>query len=256
MRRRGFVVAGFTALLLGLVGDGCGGSKKATTTRAPAPKGDVAHGRLLFMNGTNGKRACAFCHPLAAVGANGPFGPDLDQEGREYQTLHLSKADVRRFVLKQMSGAGLCLDPNDPGRCMPKGLVTGDDAVDVASFVAECAGYAGKRGCRPDNGGAAPGTEAARGWRYYTQLRCVGCHSTTDNVAIGPSFKGLAGSKVELTDGKTVVANDAYLRQSIVSPDAQIVEGFSPGVMTSMIGPGTIPPAQAKAIIAYIKTLK
>jgi cytochrome c553 len=250
MRGRNLIVAGFTALLFTLVADGCGGSRKPAASRAQVPKGDVANGRDLFMNGTHGKRGCVFCHALRATGANGPYGPDLDQEGREYQSVHLTESEVRRFVLRQMNGGGLCLDPNDPGRCMPKGLVTGDDAVDVASFVAQCAGYAGKRGCRPDNGGAAPGSNAAKGWRSYLQLRCAGCHSTTGNEADGPTFKGLAGSEVELAGGRTVPADDAYLLQSIVDPDADIVKGFDRGVMSAKILPGSVPPSQAKPIVA------
>jgi hypothetical protein len=136
----------------------------------------------------------------------------------------------------------------------------------VASFVAQCAGRAGTPGCRTGNGGAAPGSKAARGWHLYGRLRCAGCHSVDGNApgsgaegllaAVGPTFKGLAGSKVELASGQTVIADDAYLLTSILAPDAQIVKGFAPGVMTARIPAGSVPPAQARAMIAYIETLR
>jgi cytochrome c oxidase subunit 2 len=85
--------------------------------------------------------------------------------------------------------------------------------------------------------------------------RCAGCHSMNGNVAVGPSFKGLAGSDVKLTNGKTVTADDAYLIRSITKPDSQIVSGFKPGVMSTTIAPGSISAEQARSLIAFIKTL-
>src|SRR5262249_26373322 len=154
--------------------------------------------------------------------------------------------------------------PDLPDHCMPKGLMSDhQDAVDVASFVAQCAGRKGIEGCRPDTGGLAPGSAAYRGWQLYTQFRCAGCHSTTGNApapdapktlagAVGPSFKGLYGSTVKLTDGQTVTADDNYFFASIAAPDAQIVSGFRPGVMTEVIPAGTLKPTQIRALIAYI----
>jgi cytochrome c2 len=259
VRRRTWVSLLVVALCAGL-GAGCGGS-------GPVKKGDIAHGRLLFMNGTGGKRGCVFCHPIAAAGANGPFAPNLDNIYQfDWKSQGFSETKIRRVVLDQILRDAYCQVPNLPGQCMPKKIVTGQDAVDVASFVAQCAGHKGSPGCRPDHGGARPGSEAARGWQLYTRLWCAGCHSTDGNApgsnspkglaaAVGPSFKGLFGSKVKLTNGQTVTADEAYLLASIVDPDAQIVRGFRPGVMTAMIKPGGLPPAQVRALIAYIKTL-
>jgi hypothetical protein len=48
----------------------------------------------------------------------------------------------------------------------------------------------------------------------------------------------------------------AYLLESIRDPDKQIVQGYSPGIMSSAIKPGSVSVADAKALIAFIKTLK
>ena len=48
----------------------------------------------------------------------------------------------------------------------------------------------------------------------------------------------------------------AYLLESIVDPDKQIVAGYSPGIMSAVIKPGAVSQADAKALVAYIQTLK
>ena len=59
---------------------------------------------------------------------------------------------------------------------------------------------------------------------------------------------------MKLTTGQSVQATDGYLVWSIEQPDAQIVAGFSSGIMTTAIGNISLP--QAKALVAYIKSVK
>jgi cytochrome c oxidase subunit 2 len=63
-------------------------------------------------------------------------------------------------------------------------------------------------------------------------------------------MKGLAGSEVELADGSKVTADDAFILESITKPDAKVVKGYN-----AMPNLG-VSDADAKAILAYIKTLK
>lgn len=253
-----------SALVLVLAGGltvGCGGAKQVQ-------KGDVAHGQLLLMNGEPGKRGCVYCHTIAAAGAQGPYAPNLDTIYRqEWKPAGEGEADIRQQVYDQIMHPAKCVYTDLPDHCMPTGVMTGQNAIDVASFVAQCVGWKGIDGCRPDNGGLAPGSLEAKGWRLYTQFRCAGCHSTNGNApgpdspttlaaAVGPSFKGLYGSMVNLTSGQTVTADDGYLTAAIAAPDAQIVQGYRPGVMTEIIPAGALKPAQIRALIAYIKTLK
>jgi cytochrome c553 len=256
-------MAAVLVFALALAGAGCGGSaKKINPARDSAKMGDVANGALLFVNGTDGQLSCGFCHSMDAAAAAGPFGPSLDQEGREYESVHLSPREIRKLVLDfVVNGSCGKLIPGqqfDPSHCMPKGLVTGQDAIDVASNVAQCAARAGRSGCRPDDHLAGGNREALKGLRLYRSggYRCVACHSVNGNVAYGPSFKGLAGSQVKLASGKTVTADDAYLIESIIDPDREIVDGFPPGVMRQVIHPGDVSLAQAKAIVAFIKRVQ
>jgi cytochrome c oxidase subunit 2 len=190
---------------------------------------------------------------LAAAGTDGPFGPSLDQEGKEYHRLGWSDSKIRSFVLGWMK-KGNCIDPHDPGRCMPTALVAGDDTDAIAALLTTCAGKPATGVCRPVAGSLRG--EAARGRRFYATLGCVSCHWTAGPPPLGPTFKGVAGSKVELASGKTVTADDDYLLSSILAPDKDTVKGYPSGLMSSRVPPGQISIAQANAIIAYIKTLR
>lgn len=100
-----------------------------------------------------------------------------------------------------------------------------------------------------------PGTlpPVKRGEETVEHSGCLACHSLDGAVKIGPTFKGLFGRTVELADGKTVVADENYLRESIIDPTAKMVKGFQP-VMPSY--KGMIKDDDIAAIIDYLKTLK
>lgn len=57
---------------------------------------------------------------------------------------------------------------------------------------------------------------------------CTACHSLDGTPGVGPSFKGLYGSQRTLASGKIVVADDHYLRESIIEPEEDVVKGFEP----------------------------
>lgn len=79
---------------------------------------------------------------------------------------------------------------------------------------------------------------------------CQSCHSTDGSGGTGPTWQGLAGAEVELSDGETVVADAAYLKQSIQDPAAATVEGFSPIMPTYDLSP-----QEVDALVAYIQEL-
>lgn len=81
---------------------------------------------------------------------------------------------------------------------------------------------------------------------------CLACHSTDGKTIVGPTWKGLYGAPVELEDGTTVIADDAYLARSIKDPMSQIVKGFPP----AMPPYSYLTDQQIADLIAYIKSLK
>jgi cytochrome c oxidase subunit 2 len=84
---------------------------------------------------------------------------------------------------------------------------------------------------------------------------CIACHSLDGSVVVGPSWKGLFGKTETLADGSTVTVDEAYLKESIVDPNAKIVSGFSPDIMLKDFG-AKLTAEQIDAIVEYIKTVK
>ena len=98
------------------------------------------------------------------------------------------------------------------------------------------------------------GTRSAsdRGQALFESSGCLGCHSIDGSAKVGPTLKGLFGASVELTDGKTVKADEEYLRESIVEPNAKVVKGFQP-IMPSF--KASLKDDDLSAVVAYLKTL-
>lgn len=77
--------------------------------------------------------------------------------------------------------------------------------------------------------GASQGlTTAEAGRELFVQLRCNSCHQGGGTASRGPPLENLFGQQVKLADGQTVIADEAYLRESILLPNAKIVAGYQP----------------------------
>ena len=226
------------ALLAGLVllAAGCG-------TGGVAEGGNTSQGKKLFL--TTGK--CGSCHTLKDAGSKGTVGPNLDDAFERSKDEDYLQSTVQNLVLDQIRFPR-------KGSAMPANLVEGQDAEDVAAYVARCAA------ADEDDAGdkaACPGIVAGTGGMgLYVSLGCQGCHSLDGTPSSGPTFKGLSGSTVKLTDGQTVKADDEYLIESIVDPDKEIVAGYRAGVMSSVIPKGQVSEADAKTLADFIKKQK
>lgn len=109
----------------------------------------------------------------------------------------------------------------------------------------------------PGATGASTGGDAAKGEQVFTELGCSGCHSISGQAGAGPALNGIAGTEVKLESGETVTIDDAYLHESILEPDAKVVEGFSSGVMSgATAGSQDKIKSNVDALVAYIKSLK
>ncbi len=93
---------------------------------------------------------------------------------------------------------------------------------------------------------------AEAGEKLYAMHGCTQCHTTDGTRKTGPSFKGIFGHEVRLKDGTTVVVDEDYIRESILEPQAKIVEGFEP-VMPPFAG--RVKPEEIDAIIEFIRSL-
>ena len=100
-------------------------------------------------------------------------------------------------------------------------------------------------------GGPVQGSLPEAGEQLFTQLGCMTCHRD-DAGARGPSLTGLFGSPVQLANGQTVIADESYIRESILNPTAKMVAGYAPLMPTYQ---GQVSEEGVASLIAYIKSL-
>jgi cytochrome c oxidase subunit 2 len=100
-------------------------------------------------------------------------------------------------------------------------------------------------------GGGTSGPLSASGEKIFAELGCVTCHRT-DTQGRGPNLQGVFGKPVLLADGRTVTADENYIRESILDPGAKVVNGFKPVMPTFQ---GLVSEEQLNALVAYVKSL-
>ena len=125
---------------------GCGGEE--TTGQEGANR---SKGKTLFVSGAGGEQSCGSCHTLLDAGTAGTIGPNLDQALGYSCAQGFEESTIYSGVLGQIDLAQ---------GTMPPDLVTGQDAVDVAAYVASVAGK-DVPGCDPsgDSGGEPTTTD-------------------------------------------------------------------------------------------------
>jgi cytochrome c oxidase subunit 2 len=87
----------------------------------------------------------------------------------------------------------------------------------------------------------------------YQRRGCVACHSLDGTIRVAPSWKGLWGKTVALEGGGTVVVDEAFVRESILQPQAKLEKGY-PASMPSY--EGALAEAELAAFVALIKSLQ
>lgn len=195
-------IKAIAAILAGLVAlvalAGCDSNENA----------DLANGRVLFAE------SCARCHYLNESGGGTNVGPDLDAAFAAARNVGMDQDTIEGVVESQIANPRT-VNPSDPSY-MPANLVEGDDARDVAAYVASVAGVPG---IEPPISAGGPGGQV------FTSAGCGTCHTfaaaeSTGNV--GPNLNdALTGQRPE------------EILQSIVEPDAKISQGFEGGIMPS-----------------------
>jgi cytochrome c oxidase subunit 2 len=103
------------------------------------------------------------------------------------------------------------------------------------------------------SGNAGNTTPAVAGQQLFQTLGCVSCHGANGEGGRGPTLAGLFGRDVRLGNGQTVRADEAYIRESILNPQAKLVEGFGPIMPTFQ---GQVSEDQLVQLLAFIKSLQ
>ncbi len=140
-------------------------------------------------------------------------------------------------------------------------------ATRLGSYALECAEYCGLDHARMGGsivvqrpadyaawlaGHAAGGSLAARGAVLYRARGCSGCHAPGSAVH-APPLGGLFGRPVHLADGRTVIADERYLRDSMLLPGLSVVAGYAPQMPSFS---GQLSEEDVLALIAYLKSLR
>ena len=102
------------------------------------------------------------------------------------------------------------------------------------------------------SGNANQMSPAAAGQSMFELIGCASCHGANGEGGRGPALLGVFGSNVVLSNGQTIKADEAYLRESITNPQAKIVTGFGP-IMPSF--QGQVNEEQLLQLVAYVKSL-
>ena len=121
-------------------------------------------------------------------------------------------------------------------------------AVLIGTFVATTASIAAILSIpQPSASQLSPAAEGGKA--VFSQLGCVACHQGA-NISIAPNLSGLFGKTRELADNTEVLVDEAYLRESILAPNAKIAKGYAAAM--PIYGP-IVNEAQVSQLIAYIK---
>jgi cbb3-type cytochrome c oxidase subunit III len=177
---------------------------------------DVANGQKLF----TGKAQCAACHTLAAAGSTGTIGPNLDDAFRADRQQGFKESTIRNVVLDQIRlGSG----PVAGTSPMPSNLVRGQEAEDVAAYVASVAGTGSATATQPSQLG-------------------------TDGKAI---FKGECGSCHTLQAAGTTGTVGPNLDQ-LKPAQPRVVRQVTNGGAIMPAFKGKLSPAQIQAVATFV----
>jgi mono/diheme cytochrome c family protein len=188
---------------------------------------DLDKGQQLFT------QKCGSCHALTAAGTNADVGPNLDDAFKGARASGMDQDTIEGVVESQIENPRPA-DPNNPEEAdvyMPAELVEGEDAVDVAAYVASVAGVPG---IKPPEF-IAP---------EFFATNCGGCHTlsqagTTGNI--GPNLDEALPSK-----------SPQEIAMDISDPNSAITPGFPADVMPQNYG-DTLTPQQLQQLVQYLQ---
>jgi mono/diheme cytochrome c family protein len=216
------------------------------------PVTNLVHGKQLFAS------KCAACHTLSHANSTGTVGPNLDVVFRQDRADGIKSASIQGLVDNWI------LYPNanpNSGAVMPAGLYKGQDAEDVAAYVAAVAAKPGQ-----DTGALATAVQAkvpvtpASGKTVFTGPGgCGACHTLaaagTSGTA-GPNLGTRLASDCANPASKKIrgATLTKCIETAITNPYAYIPSGYSAGVMPNTFSK-TLSPTQIKALVAFLASV-
>ena len=217
------VVLGAGLAAAALLAAGCGTGGVASSGGTP----DTGNGQQLF------SASCGGCHTLQAAGTTGTIGPNLDNAFAASVAEGYPQSSIENLVLDQIrigSGTVVTYTTNKkftPQQPMPANIVKGQDAIDVAAYVAS---VAGQSGFTSPVSFASLGTDGAK---IFEKAGCAGCHT-------------LAAAKSTGTVGPNLDQLGSTLTVAVVSHQVEVGGGPMPAFQ------GKLSAAQIQAVAQYV----
>ncbi len=200
-------------------------------------------------------KGCTSCHSLGTNRIVGPglagiFGEEHELEGGA--TVKVDENYIKTSILNPAAQ----IRKGYPNAMTPfAGLVTDAEVDDLIALIKGLEKSAAP--ATPEVAVAAVDlsklTPAERGHKIMEGKACLGCHSVDGSALVGPTYKGIYGRKGKLADGSDYVADDAYIKESILNPTAKVVQGFAPAMPPYA---GQLSDDDIKDITEYLKTVK
>ncbi len=231
---RSLAAAALSALLLVMLG-GCA---------VKHPTANMAQGKVLF------SQKCGSCHTLSHANTSGTTGPNLDEMFAQDRADGLKSTSIQGLVSYWIQY------PDNQG-VMPAGLFKGQDAQDVAAYVAAVAAKPGKDTGALASAGGVTGTSPAAGKQVFTGVGgCGSCHVLADAATTGVTGPNLDKDlKANCASAQSKKVRGASLSQcihtAIVKPYAYIPAGYKAGVMPANFGT-TLKPSEVTALVNYL----
>jgi mono/diheme cytochrome c family protein len=210
------------------------------------PTANLVSGKVMF------QKNCGSCHTLAHASTSGTTGPNLDDAFRQDRADGVKSTSIQGLVDYWIRY------PNTQG-VMPKGIVEGQDAQDVAAYVAAVASKPGKDTGALATAGGVTGTTPAAGKQVFTGVGgCGSCHTLAaagTNGTVGPNLDKDLKTSCATAQSKQVrgATLQECIHTAIVKPYAYIPPGYKAGVMPANFDQ-TLTPSEIKALVNFLST--
>ena len=187
---------------------------------------DEERGRILF------KQKCGTCHVMAQAGTTAQIGPDLDDAFGPARASGQGESTIEGVVASQIENPRPSND--NPAVSMPANIVTGQDAQDVAAYVAR---YAGVPGAAPPTVPGGPGAQV------FANNGCGTCHTLA-----AANSGGVTGPDLDaVLPGQTAT----MIHESIIDPNKVLAKGYPANVMPSTYKT-TLTPKELEDLVAFL----
>lgn len=210
------------------------------------PTANLVSGKVAF------QKTCGGCHTLAHANTSGTTGPNLDDAFRQ------DKADGVKDTSIQGLVDSWIRYPNTQG-VMPAGLLKGQDAQDVAAYVAAVAARPGQDTGALAAAGGVQGTTPAAGKQVFTGVGgCGSCHTLAaagSTGTVGPNLDQDLKTSCATAQSKQVrgATLQECIKTAIISPYKYIPSGYKAGIMPSNFAQ-TLKPNEITALVNFLST--